>query len=1033
MTISPKNHEDASACITSFFGLSVSVLVGLAFLCALLVTPAAISYVKQETVHYFETEISSTESGRAEVRFDTGTGGLSSPVIKKINKDERNRAFRFILPSGGVRNLQIQLFDSAARVTISTPQIITKGGKVVRKFAVADLRVEGALPVITRSQDSITVDVKADNNTSGLQLDLRPPFITKIKGLRLAVGIVGRFLLTYSGSVIALLVLRYIAGLHLFARLSAGLIRLISYLQKRPPSAIALVALLAVMLNCYPVIFLGRSFVSPNMGTVLLYENYPTLPAYTSSVMEGNQGSDVGAMIWQNVPYSSAQHEAIFHDHELPLWNRFNSCGVMLFTQGQSMFGDPLHLLPISANGASWAWDLKFVIAKWLFTCAMGLLAWEATHCYRSALLISLISPFIGVFLYRINHPAFFSFCYSPWILYSWLRFTSAPDLRLAVRWCGFLLCSCWIEMASGAVKEAYFLLIMMNFVGMLVLLFSSMPWSTKMVRLIIAVWTGVVFALIASPMWLTLVETLRNGYNDYENSQSVSQIHPALLLGLFDEIFYRYTGTQGNVVYPSGNFLMLLGLAYSIAFFRSPRQKSLKIALLVSSACLFVVAYKIVPAAWLGKVPYLAGIQATDSRFCLVLIVTIGTLAALGFSEMFALTSAGERKTLIVATIMVIAVVVVPYILASNNVFTQLQLHTSLETWLALAILSGAIVVFMFMVMRSVELRQWSLGRIVVIIVCVILVLVRFGQHARFDFLKEYVFHPAARVDFHAKSPAVEAVRADKMEPFRVIGIEGNFFAGWTGVYGLEGLSGPDGFSIREVRELLQACGLDRQWSWRIVAHGDTLDALRHSYDFAGVKYYFEYHSPDKLLSKSLDLFLKADLDVYMSRTVWPRAFFTDRLWIYENLPQLGNAIRYGDGAAFAAAQRNTLPSKAPSLETNLGGRIVENATDYHLTANSTSFRVVAPRPGVIVLQEPWIKDQFKVMLNGQPAQCLRINHAFKGVYVDRPGTYDVTFRYWPASLSLSLVLCAVGLALAFISWPWIRLYAKASRPLAS
>ena len=77
----------------------------------------------------------------------------------------------------------------------------------------------------------------------------------------------------------------------------------------------------------------------------------------TSTSLEDVKGSDVGAMMWQHMPYAVVQSRAIFQDLELPLWNRYNSSGVTLLGQGQSMFGDPLHVLVLLTGGASWAWD----------------------------------------------------------------------------------------------------------------------------------------------------------------------------------------------------------------------------------------------------------------------------------------------------------------------------------------------------------------------------------------------------------------------------------------------------------------------------------------------------------------------------------------------------------------------------------------------------------------------------------------------------------------------------------------------------
>ena len=52
----------------------------------------------------------------------------------------------------------------------------------------------------------------------------------------------------------------------------------------------------------------------------------------------------------------------------------YNAGGVPLLAQGQSMFGDPLHLFVIAARGAAWAWDAKYLVAKWLFATALGLI-----------------------------------------------------------------------------------------------------------------------------------------------------------------------------------------------------------------------------------------------------------------------------------------------------------------------------------------------------------------------------------------------------------------------------------------------------------------------------------------------------------------------------------------------------------------------------------------------------------------------------------------------------------------------------------
>ena len=174
------------------------------------------------------------------------------------------------------------------------------------------------------------------------------------------------------------------------------------------------------------------------------------------------------------------ERQAVFHDGELPLWNRYDSAGLPLLGQGQSCFGDPLHLIPMLANGASWAWDIKFLLAKWLFACGVGLCIWRLFHHLPGALLTTVSAAFMGFFVFRINHPAVFSFCYSPWILFCWIRCMDARSTRRVVLWLVALICANWTEMNSGTGKEAYVLLVTMNFTGLCLLLASEQSPEEK-------------------------------------------------------------------------------------------------------------------------------------------------------------------------------------------------------------------------------------------------------------------------------------------------------------------------------------------------------------------------------------------------------------------------------------------------------------------------------------------------------------------------------------------------------------------------
>ena len=51
------------------------------------------------------------------------------------------------------------------------------------------------------------------------------------------------------------------------------------------------------------------------------------------------------------------------------------------------------------------------------------------------AALMGASAAWFGFFAYRFNHPAFFSLCYAPWILYVWLRAAEESAPRRVARW----------------------------------------------------------------------------------------------------------------------------------------------------------------------------------------------------------------------------------------------------------------------------------------------------------------------------------------------------------------------------------------------------------------------------------------------------------------------------------------------------------------------------------------------------------------------------------------------------------------------
>jgi hypothetical protein len=90
--------------------------------------------------------------------------------------------------------------------------------------------------------------------------------------------------------------------------------------------------------------------------------------------------------------------------------------------------------------------------------------------------------------------------------------------------------------------------------------------------------------------------------------------------------------------------------------------------------------------------------------------------------------------------------------------------------------------------------------------------------------------------------------------------------------------------------------------------------------------------------------------------------------------------------------------------------GRFVR-ATNYNLTNNATSFVLQTSGPGVAVLTETFLANDFRATLNGRRVPFFRVNHAFKALTILSAGTWVVKFEYRPPHWDLSLTMAALGI----------------------
>ena len=284
---------------------------------------------------------------------------------------------------------------------------------------------------------------------------------------------------------------------------------------------------------------------------------------------------------------------------------------------------------------------------------------------------------------------------------------------------------------------------------------------------------------------------------------------------------------------------------------------------------------------------------------------------------------------------------------------------------------------------------------------------------HSPFD---PYVFNPKVRVDFRAKSPAVEQVRTLLKEPSRPAGLGYNLFSGFHQMLGWEGIYGVDALRNGYFDELAIAGGAKkiRWWDSGTWSEND-ITGLQPIQDLFNVRYYLADHSIAPREIPGLKWLGSHDLDVYESPSAWPRAFFTDRLSSYSSLGDFVQQVQT-DRKPFAAVAAADLRAVDLRLPASQSGRTIVPAFNYELTTNRTEFTVDAPGPGVIVLTEGYYPKDFEVTIDGEPATYFRVNHAFKAVSVAIGGRHHVVFTYRPHRLSLALGLWGLGFGLAAV-----------------
>jgi hypothetical protein len=574
-------------------------------------------------------------------------------------------------------------------------------------------------------------------------------------------------------------------------------------------------------------------------------------------------------------------------------------------------------------------------------------------------------------------------------------------------------------------------LLLSLHGCGLFVFLLSPTLFRIrKLIHLGIA---GAILLLVAAPVWLTFIQALQTAYVPYKEAAIAYQIQPGLLIGLFDDIFYRAFNPEWFMANPSANFLVLLGCLLALSYLRRLVRDPIFLGVGLSALVCAALVFGVVPPALIEKIPMVNHIWHIDNTFSCVLLILLFVLAGFGlsfFAEHCLRRDWKWNYTFVVLGLAILLGAFLGFTQATQripNEFRPPQLAAGNTFFYVYILLVATSLLTLPWLIRAI-VRQSRLARpaIVLALLCLLCLHWRHGLQLKtgVNEVDDVVVNPPPRIDFGKPSTTIDFIKSQS-GVFRTVGFQNVLFPGVNAMFGLESICGPEPLANPYYHELLTAAKVKQEMSWRWIVERSN-PGPRPLYNLLNIRYFLDM-PPRAHPQMNAVLRPRSSLDLAQNDGEWPRAFFVGALRNYDGVQQFLEMVSQSDRHPFAAVQ--TGDATPPSVgQTTAAATAFAPAHDYRLTNNTTTFTIDASTSGVAVLTEAYVPGDFRVTLNGMPADYFRVNHAFRGVQIPAAGKYVISYSYWPRHFTLSLVLAGIG-SLLLAGW----LVATFRRPRAT
>ena len=978
-------------------------------ICSLLVAVVAaqIDYSQSRKL-FFVVEMESSVTGESQIFYDIGRGIKEQDSSKRVLQRGVFRNYSFVLPSVDIKSIRFDPVNTTSVIKIKHTRIENAQGKIIKIFPVKSFVPIQQIKSMDFSEDMLIVHTVGNANDPILAIE-NSSFTGSSDW---TIFFVQRVWIYFGYALLSFIVMMIFLRTGLaqvrIQKISTTTERLIAYLVANPGASIMQIGLVASIISCYPVVFFGMSFAHP-IGAGALYNASPWFPDNfpLDAIAENFRGSDVGATAWSVAPDSVIQHDSLFQYFEFPFWNRYVGGGIPLFAQGQSMIGDVLHWIPVLLDGSAAGWDLKFVLSKAIFAIGMGLLVHRLTENLLAGSLIAISSCFLGFFAWRFNHPAYFVIHYVPWVMLQWGRLGNIlalpnTDMRRCVVQGLLLAVVTWLQLNAGAPKEGVITACFIHAFGVVLFCNSMLLRWRWNYSILIACGMGFALVLINAPYWLLFLDALGKSFTYYDNLINVITLPPWALIGFFDNIFFQkyLHGLEA----PSTNLFILFGMCSALFNLRILQSNIVYGCWALFTLAMFT-AYGWIPDSVLTNIPFINKIQHIGNTFSVPMMIFSLIIAGYGIRDFLNATAKQKKSILNLSCLM----------------FLTLWLVLTLFDPIKFSFNEYVIAIFLMLILGLFSLH-WKFEQyprnksvmILILVCCFIIIHIRHGMHLMtgVESIDAIVTNPTERPNFSKSSESIDYLKHQITKsklPARVIGVGNILFPGYNVRLGVEGIVPVDPLINLNFQELISNFYFPAvAWGWLRLANIEEISSRSAFLDLFGVGYIVAEVGSN--MPSELNLIHSSDLEVWERKSVWPRAFFVNKAIEINDASDMLGLLSDKSHVPFAAVENQYMPSGANS---NNDPYYMLPAVEYTWTNNSTNFTVTANGPGIIVLGENYYPGDFVAEVNGENVDYVRVNEAFKGIWVNKAGKYNVSFRYRPEKLNLSFVMLLSGLVI--------------------